>query len=500
MAGMSKPTSLPPKRRWFGGVGCALTFALGVPAILLLSCLSGWLYFRFQHAGYARQLAEQEQRVRDAGEPLTGAELNEWYRVPEGEENLTDLYLSIFETMEREEPADKSGVPWFDPDIESEAIPLPGNSWDDIARSEAFLANYEETFKLLEQTLEREGSVRYPGDYREGIAMRLDSIQQLRLVMRLCLLRAAVLIHKGDHAAATEMLIATLRAAETTKNQPGIVPQLVRVAMHSAADDAIAFALADEDFPKEQVKRLIDELSAVDRDSGSYVAMIGERAGLIHPAFGLTIHQLSADYDAQPPQVGAASNSPLREIRPGDCALTLELCSDAVEACSGTYPDIWQTQDAQAARVETVLAQDGQAFLWNKHIVTQLLLPAYSTAYTAFARGAAQHRCTIALLAAELHRRARGDYPQRLADLAPQYLPELPTDPYTGEPLRMKHEPGGRFIVYTVGKDGSDDGGDIDTLPGHQPRDIGLSVPPLRAEPMQMEDGEPPLDPGDSSE
>lgn len=481
---MSNPPLPPPKSRRLGGVGCALTFALGVPAVLLLACLSGWLYFRFQFAGYARQLAEQEQRVRDAGEPLTGAELNEWYRIPEGEEDLTELYLSIFATMEREEPADKKGVPWFDPDIEPDTIPLPGNTWGEIARSEAYLANFAETFKLLEETLKRDGSVRYPADYRQGVAMRLDHVQQVRPVMRLCLLRSAVLVHKGEYETAADMLMATIRAAETMRNEPGIIPQLVRVAMHQALDDAITFALTDADFPKGQIERLRDELLSIDRDSAGYVAMVGERAGLIHPAFDMTIHQLSEDYGEKPPNLAGASNRPLREIRPGDCALTLELCSDAVEACSGTYPDIWQKQDAQAARVETVLSQDQQAAFWNKHIVAQLLLPAYNAAYKALARGAAQHRCTLVLLAAELHRRERGDYPQRLDDLTPTYLSTLPEDPYTGEPLRIKHEPGGRFIVYTTGADGIDDGGDIDTLRGDPPRDIGLSVPPLRAEPM----------------
>jgi hypothetical protein len=459
-------------------------FALGLPGILLITCLSGWLYFRFQHAGYARQLAEQEQRVRDAGEPLTGEELNEWYRLPEREEDLTELYLSIIATMQREEPAEKQGVPWFDPDVEPDTIPLPGNSWEAIARSEAYLANFAETFKLLEETLKREGSVRYPIDYREGISMSLDSIQQLRAVMRHCLLRSAVLLHKGDHKGAAEMLIATLHAAETMKNCPGLVQQLVRISMHAAADDAITFALADEQFPKEQIERLRDELLPIDRDSAGYVAMIGERAGFIYPAFDMTIAELSEDQGTEPPRLGVLSDRPIREIRPGDCALTLQLCTDAVEACSGTYPDLWQKQNAHATNVETILTRDRESAPWNMNIVAQLLLPAHDAAYKAFARGAAQHRCTLILLAAELYRRERGDYPQQLEELVPTFLSVLPTDPYTGEPLRMKQEPGRRFIVYTIGPDGIDDGGDIDTLPGDPPRDIGLSVPPLRAESM----------------
>jgi hypothetical protein len=170
----------PPKQRWLGGVGCALTFVFGVPAILLLLCLSGWLYFQYQASGYRRQLAAQEQRVRDAGEPLTGAELNEWYQVPDGEEDLTTLYLSILESLEKEDPPDKTGVPYFDKNFDDDMIPLPGQMWDGIGRAEQYLAHFQPTFVLLDETLHRTGRVRYPADYREGHAVLVPHAIDLR--------------------------------------------------------------------------------------------------------------------------------------------------------------------------------------------------------------------------------------------------------------------------------------------------------------------------------
>jgi hypothetical protein len=95
----------------------------------------------------------------------------------------------------------------------------------------------------------------------------------------------------------------------------------------------------------------------------------------------------------------------------------------------------------------------------------------------------AQHRCTIVLLAGEHFRRERGDYPQRLEDLVPVYLAILPADPYTGEPLRMRHDPGQRFVIYAVGKNGVDDSGEMDQNANGQPLDTGVAVPPFRAPP-----------------
>jgi hypothetical protein len=46
-----------------------------------------------------------------------------------------------------------------------------------------------------------------------------------------------------------------------------------------------------------------------------------------------------------------------------------------------------------------------------------------------------------------------------LEDLVLQYLPAVPRDPFDGQPLRMAAGPEG-LLLYSVGKDGVDDGGD----------------------------------------
>ncbi len=66
-------------------------------------------------------------------------------------------------------------------------------------------------------------------------------------------------------------------------------------------------------------------------------------------------------------------------------------------------------------------------------------------------------------LALELYRSAKGEYPAKLDALAPEFLPELPPDPYTGKPLRyLRGEKG--FVVYSVGEDLFDAGGRSDPL------------------------------------
>jgi hypothetical protein len=60
--------------------------------------------------------------------------------------------------------------------------------------------------------------------------------------------------------------------------------------------------------------------------------------------------------------------------------------------------------------------------------------------------------------AVEVFRRERGRYPDRLEELASQYVPAVPPDPLTGQSfLHRKTEDG--FLLYSVGRNLKDDGG-----------------------------------------
>jgi len=67
-------------------------------------------------------------------------------------------------------------------------------------------------------------------------------------------------------------------------------------------------------------------------------------------------------------------------------------------------------------------------------------------------------------IALELYRRHNGDWPNGLDALAPQYLPRLPVDRLTGKPLWYRITAEGP-VVYSVGVDGDDDGGQLQINP-----------------------------------
>ncbi|HEY3855935.1 MAG TPA: hypothetical protein VGO67_16215 [Verrucomicrobiae bacterium] len=61
--------------------------------------------------------------------------------------------------------------------------------------------------------------------------------------------------------------------------------------------------------------------------------------------------------------------------------------------------------------------------------------------------------------ALERYRLAKGQFPETLFSLTPQFIERVPTDVITGEPYKYRRTAGGQFVLYSVGWNGKDDGG-----------------------------------------
>jgi hypothetical protein len=74
-------------------------------------------------------------------------------------------------------------------------------------------------------------------------------------------------------------------------------------------------------------------------------------------------------------------------------------------------------------------------------------------------------------LAAERYRLDKGEFPVTLDELVPEYMEEIPKDPFDGKPLRYKKKDD-RVIFYSIGEDRSDDGGDVEDKTYPVPEDF----------------------------
>jgi hypothetical protein len=71
-----------------------------------------------------------------------------------------------------------------------------------------------------------------------------------------------------------------------------------------------------------------------------------------------------------------------------------------------------------------------------------------------------ERRVVVTAIALKRFQLKHGQFPRTLAELTPDYLPSVPIDPFAGKPLKYHLNDDGSFLLYSVGEDGTDDGGD----------------------------------------
>jgi len=92
---------------------------------------------------------------------------------------------------------------------------------------------------------------------------------------------------------------------------------------------------------------------------------------------------------------------------------------------------------------------------WN--ILAWMLMPTFTTAQLRYIKCICDHEALRVNVALRLYRAEHGEYPAALAAVVPDYLEELPPDPFSGEPFRYRRE-GEGWLLWSVGEDGDDDG------------------------------------------
>lgn len=81
-----------------------------------------------------------------------------------------------------------------------------------------------------------------------------------------------------------------------------------------------------------------------------------------------------------------------------------------------------------------------------------------TTLYTTAIRSDANRRLTAVGIAAAGFLARKGRYPSSVSELVPDFLAEIPIDPWDGQPIRIRHLDDG-LVIYSIGWNGIDDGG-----------------------------------------
>lgn len=308
-------------------------------------------------------------------------------------------------------------------------------------------------------------------DAPDPTSILLPHLAVLRVATQMLALRASAHLALGESDPALDDILLALQLADKLKDEPVLISYLVRCGQRVVVAQAVWDGFADRRWSESQLLKLQLELQQRAMWEEVAKATQGERA------FG---HQIIAVVRRDPawlPQLGSSdvrNQSPppppwperlfLRSIPRGwfyfeeveyDRIFRETMLSKAQVASRCLDP---ATVDKADSLMKAKLAAPSRAFL-HQRLLSGMLLPALPGVYRRAARAQVITDQAVLACALERHRLAHGRFPASLKDLVPQWLGAVPADLIKGEPPRYRREADDRFVVYSIGWNGTDDGG-----------------------------------------
>jgi hypothetical protein len=290
----------------------------------------------------------------------------------------------------------------------------------------------------------------------DWISTLLPTIQDARLAAGLLRYDVFAKAQAGDMDGAIRSCHAAFHAGSSLGDEPFLIAQLVRIACQAIAIGLLERTLAQGERSDGVLAALQARLEATEPEPILLYGMRGERAGEQKFFQGIRDGSIPAGA-ALAPAGGGGMQAPLNYLLrlPGFVASQqaglLRYMNEMV-AIANLPPEQWQ--DRFAAQ---------QANAKQLPMLAQSLAPAVDKVAGATQRNHASLRCAIVAIAAERHRRQKGQWPATPDDLVKAGLiKSVPTDPFAaGQSIKFARPVDG-LIVYTTGADGKDDGGKLD--------------------------------------
>ena len=380
-----------------------------------------------------------------------------------------------------------------------------------VAWNQAFLPTADSTniWPGLSGTLDQNGNIiadaraaledpviAFDLNYSQGFNLAVSHLMCVKRVSQWLSAAAILDLHEGRSSNAWENLQALIALVEKNKTEPLMISELVRIALGQIALNATWEALQCSDWRDEQLGELQKMWASVDLLTQAESVLAMERAmGEKVFAEGRQSYAVitSGSFSA------GAKGSGLAELTQMGKDV-LDDPKEGLRALARRYPGYWawrcwQSYEDELANMQIVqagieagrvarkdralglaLKQLGQtaAAIQNAHPNVGKWL-GYSLASDGMVDRFLSRVSTleiersllIAAIALKRCQLKHGAYPENLAALVPEFLPETPRDAMDGQPLRYRLKPDGSFLLYSVGEDGEDNGGDAaPTKPG----------------------------------
>jgi hypothetical protein len=323
------------------------------------------------------------------------------------------------------------------------------------------LGKYDSAIEELRQASQRPNS-RVPLDYEggfEALSPLMEDLAALKRCSQVLQLRAVAELSDGENAKALDDVKLLLRLNDCIRTSPFLISHLVRIAIASIALQPIWEGLAEHKWSDEQLVALDAELVKQDFLADYEFAMRGERTFAIVELENQrhTREMISSEGDTN----GFVTNK--LTFMPSAFFYQNELAFARMHE-QWTLPLV--DTNSRTVSLAAMRRADSTVDAEMKHyslykVQALMLFPAVGAAVKKFAAIQASIDLARVACALERSRLAHGEYPETLDALAPQFIAQLPHDIINGQQLHYRRTDDGNFILYSVGLNEMDDGGQV---------------------------------------
>ena len=311
---------------------------------------------------------------------------------------------------------------------------------------------------------------RFPLAYDEEMPAEilLPHLGSLKSCSQILQLRAIAELSDGKTENAFDDVKLILYLASSIRDEPFQICLQVRVFIFGRAMQAIWEGLAEHKWSDVQLAELNRELAGLDFPSDCDTAVRGNRAADLkiidharrtHNAGVIPFLYGEESYDLRTRLIllyfhlfpsGWFYQNDLAFAR----AMQQQLRTDDEVKRRILSPDIVRRSGDASAEMGS---HDNSPYYY----FVRMLLPAFGNAARTFAFTQASVDLARTASALERYYLAHGAYPENLDALSPQFIETIPHDVINGQPLHYCRTEDGRFLLYSIGWNETDDGGTI---------------------------------------
>jgi tetratricopeptide (TPR) repeat protein len=323
------------------------------------------------------------------------------------------------------------------------------------------LSKFDSAVEELRQASQRPYA-RIPLNYQDGVERAkelLPVLAELKRCSQLLQLRASAELADGQNEKALGDVKLLLYLNNSLRSSPFLISHLVRIAIVAINVQPIWEGMAEHKWSDEQLIALDAELAKLDFLADYEFTMRGERAFEI--ASFENQRRTREAISSKPEGFGLITNK-----------LTL-MPSAYFYQNEMAYARVSQQWILPLVNMETrVVSPDGQRRAdqairaemkpYSPYKAQALMTsPVIASAVKLFTIDQASVDLARVACALERYRLAHGGYPETLDTLAPQFIAKLPHDIINGQPLHYRRTKDGNFVLYSVGLNEKDDGGEV---------------------------------------